>query len=91
MIFNDVLRLYHISPLHYDDGSELSEKDYVSLFNILSKYFLMKKYFKDDVLKNHLEDINKKIEFLQKNSLIAITEEEVMNILMDMDEKLVLN
>ena len=39
MEFKDCLRRYHVAPLRYDDGKELSEGDYKLLFVFLKKYY----------------------------------------------------
>ena len=42
MQFKDVLKRYHISPLQYEDNTELNERDYYSLFVFLQKYYTIK-------------------------------------------------
>ena len=38
MKFDDVLRRYNVSPLCYEDGTRLAEKDYVKLFSMWMNY-----------------------------------------------------
>lgn len=90
MCFSDVLRRYHLPQIQYVDGNEFDEKDYTYLFQYLFKYFSMKKYFKNTVQKDVREDIDKKIEFMRKNSLIPLSEEDVMDVFMDIKDELVL-
>ena len=42
MTFKKILMRYHISPLTYENGEQLEEKDYTDLFKILQKYFAIK-------------------------------------------------
>lgn len=80
MDFKDILKRYHISPLQYDDGTELNESDYNSLYIILSKYYAVNSYVGKRTPK--LEDYSKKIENHCKRCLIEPDVDEVMDILM---------
>jgi len=90
MTFVDILRRYHIEPLQYSDGTELNERDYVRMYDILSKYFLMKRYFKDNISNVDFDEAVKKINFMKNNSLLPITEEDVMDMLEGIEENLVI-
>lgn len=91
MKFVDVLERYHISPLKYEDNTVLDEKDYANLYDVLSKYFFMKRCFNSNVPKINLEEAEKKVDFLKKNSLIEITEEDILDLIVGVDNKLVVN
>ena len=92
MKFTDVLERYHISPLKYEDNTVLEEKDYSSLYDVLRKYFKMKKYLNNRVNEVCDSEITKKIDSLTKNSLIPATEEEIMDTLLNVSGKnIVLN
>jgi GH15 family glucan-1,4-alpha-glucosidase len=89
MEFKDILRRYHISPLQYDDGVELNESDYNSLYQILTKYYTVNSYLNKRVPKMDVT-INKKIETYMKRSLIPPETEEIMDVLMEQVDSKVL-
>ena len=88
MQFKDILKRYHISPLRYEDNSELSERDYYSLFVFLQKYYMIKSItdnkFKMPVIDDSL--IQKVIKSMEK-SLLPLSEEECLDILMNQKTK----
>lgn len=89
MEFKDILRRYHISPLQYDDGVELNESDYNSLYQILTKYYTVNSYLNKRVPKTDVT-INKKIEAYMKLSLIPPETEEIMDVLMEQTDSKIL-
>lgn len=88
MQFKDILKRYHISPLQYEDNTELNERDYYSLFVFLQKYYTIKSItddkFKVPVVDNAL--IQKVIKSMEK-SLLPLSEEECLDILMNQKTK----
>lgn len=90
MYFKEILQRYHISPLKYDDGVELEERDYVNLFTILSKYFTIKQKVEGGNLPVIKEQLIAKVESTIKNSLVPFEPEELMDILMEQTIKEVL-
>lgn len=90
MCFKEILQRYHISPLKYDDGVELEERDYVNLFTILSKYFTIKQKVEGGNLPVIKEQLIAKVESTIKNSLVPFEPEELMDILMEQTIKEVL-
>ncbi len=89
MEFKDILRRYHISPLQYDDGTELNESDYNLLYQILNKYYTINSYLRKRVPKLD-SSINQKIESYIKCSLIPPETEEIMDILMEQESPKIL-
>ena len=89
MKFTDVLKRYHISPLKYEDDRMLVEKDYIDLFKILTKYFVMKFSYED--IKKMFDELNKKKEFVLKNILLDLSEEELIDILMGQNTSVVID
>lgn len=84
MKFTDVLQRYHIAPLKYDDDKILDEKDYFELSKILHKYVFMKNKFDNNFLDFEVnENLVKKVEHTLKNSLMDLSEEDIMDILME--------
>ena len=90
MEFREILKRYHVSPLKYDDDVELSESDYNSLFNILSKYYAAKEYLGCRVPKIDVNTVRNKIENYCKRAVIPPTVEEIMDILMNQNKGAVL-
>ncbi|MBR6401841.1 MAG: hypothetical protein IKS48_00490 [Eubacterium sp.] len=91
MCFKEMLKRYHISPLQYADGEELSERDYFSLFTILQKYYTIKS-MNDE--KFNIPFVDKalidKVSRNKEKSLIPLSDEECMDILMKQNIKEVL-
>lgn len=83
MQFREILQRYHISPLKYDDGTELGEKDYCSLFVILQKYFLSRKIIGQEKVFASMDKLIKKAEQSYERSLLPLEVEDVMDILME--------
>ena len=83
MCFKEILRRYHISPLKYEDNEELSERDYFSLFIILQKYYTIKamndEKFKIPVVD---ESLIVKVQKDKEKSLLPLSDEECMDVLM---------
>ena len=83
MCFKDILKRYHISPLKYDDNEELSERDYFSLYTILQKYYTIKALNDDKFKIPSVDEVLVQKVIKDKNkSLIPLTDEEQMDILM---------
>ena len=82
MKFKEILRRYHISPLLYDDKTELEEKDYRDLYKLLTKYY----YIRGELFSVDEKQI-KKMEFRMRNSLIPLEPEEQLDVLMDIDSE----
>lgn len=82
MTFKDMLKRYHISPLQYQDGLELEEKDYNDLYKMLLRYYavrsLTENYEPPKIDKTLVEKMNKCF----KSSLIPFEPEELFDILM---------
>ena len=87
MKFKEYLKRYHISPLSYCNGEELEESDYIELLRMLVKYAYCKPVKIDFSIK---PEILKKIDFINKNSLIPPTEEDVMDVLMEQEQNIVI-
>ena len=82
MTFKKILMRYHISPLTYENGEQLEEKDYTDLFKILQKYFAIKQITENsDIPQVNKELLNRVIK-TQEKSLIPFEPEELMDILM---------
>ena len=81
-MFKDILKRYHISPLQYNDGVELEEKDYNDLYKMLLRYYAVRKltenYEPPKIDKTLLDKMNKNFE----SSLIPFEPEELFDILM---------
>ena len=82
MEFKDILRRYHISPLQYEDGVELNESDYMTLYQILGKYYAVNSYLNKRVPKTDT-NVLKKIENYCRRSLITPEVEDVMDVIME--------
>lgn len=89
MKFTDVLKRYHVSPLKYEDDRILVEKDYVDLFKMLMKYFVMKSSYED--MKKIFDELSKKKEFTLKNILLELSEEEMIDVLMGQNTSIVVD
>jgi len=90
MEFREILKRYHISPLKYDDDTELSESDYGFLFSILSKYYIAKQCLGNRVPKIDEEGMRNKIENYCKRTLVLPEIEDLMDILMNQNKGAVL-
>ena len=82
MTFKDMLKRYHISPLQYQDGVELEEKDYNDLYKMMLRYYAVRKltenYEAPKIDKTLVDKMNKSFE----SSLIPFEPEELFDILM---------
>ena len=82
MMFKDILKRYHISPLQYNDGVELEEKDYNDLYKMLLRYYAVRRltenYEPPKIDKTLVDKMNKNFE----SSLIPFEPEELFDILM---------
>ena len=84
MDFREVLRRYHISPLQYDDGVLLDEKDYYDLAVLLMKYYYSKqKLGCNSRIPKIPEALQKKVENHMKRSLFEVDIESIMDVLME--------
>lgn len=88
MCFKEILKRYHISPLQYADGVELGERDYLSLFVILQKYYIIKS-INDEKFKIPTvdESLIVKVRKDKEKSLLPLSDEECMDILMQQKPK----
>ena len=84
MKFNEILRRYHVSPLKYEDGTELEEKDYRELYKILSKYY----YIRGELYKGD-ERLIRRLDSNVKNAIIPLEPEEQMDVLMEIDNEVI--
>lgn len=83
MDIKETLERYHISPLRYEDGTELSEKDYISLFEFMTKYFYAKNALSENKKSYSIpENLINQVDRLKKFALIPPVFEDVMDILM---------
>ena len=83
MAFKEILKRYHISPLQYEDGKELTERDYLELFKFLMKYYCIRGIFdKNFVIPSVPMDSMDKVKRCAEKSLLPLTEEECLDILM---------
>jgi len=85
MDFRETLKRYHISPLQYDDGVELNEIDYNSLFVILQKYFFAKNMLDSSRVPQIPDNLKHKAEVRCKKALLAPDLEDLMDILMEQE------
>jgi len=86
--FKEILKRYHISPLKYEDNEELSERDYISLFIILQKYYTIKA-MSDEKFKIPVVDetLVQKVKKDKQKSLLPLSDEECLDILMNQKAK----
>ena len=82
MKFKEILSRYHISPLMYQDGVELDEKDYRDLYKILTKYY----YIKDELYSVD-EQLIKRLNYNMQNSIMSLEPEEKMDVLMEISNE----
>lgn len=87
MDFKEILKRYHISPLKYDDGSELNEQDYSQLYLILQKYYFAKVECGITRVPQIPDYLKTKVASLKKRSLLDVTLEDIMDILMEFNEE----
>lgn len=90
MEFKKVLERYHISPLKYDDGVELSEKDYDILFKMFEKVKALEEFFKSGTIPEKLSVEFNKLNSIKKNSLFELSDEECLDIIMNKNSQEVL-
>lgn len=89
MKFEDLLIRYHISPLSYDDGSPLSDKDYCDLFSLLLKWLMVKNKTTDvsNLISENDKKLIKKFEFSFRNSLYPLDDTELLDIINGQDSR----
>lgn len=87
MQFKDVLMSYHVSPLMYDDGVLLDERDYNDLFMLLLKYYTAKYYTDGSKIPSIPDGLIDKVKRNIKNSLIPFTDKELLDILTEQNRK----
>lgn len=83
MEFKEILQRYHISPLRFDDGVELSERDYFDLAVILQKYYLAKKMTGSTRIPKIPDNLVEKTQKNFKRSLLPMEVENIMDMLME--------
>lgn len=91
MNVKEILQRYHVSPLQYDDGVELQESDYVDLYVLLMKYYFVKQRLGSGRVPKIPDNLINKVESHCKRSLLPITEEDCLDILMEQTGGKVLN
>lgn len=84
------MQRYHISPLKYDDGTELEEKDYFNLGTVLLKYYYGKQLLQDTRVPRIPDGLAKKAADHMKRSLLGVDFEGIMDILMEQQGGIVL-
>ena len=88
MQFKDVLKRYHISPLQYEDNTELNERDYYSLFVFLQKYYTIKALTDNKFKMPVVDDVSvQKVIKNKEKSLLPLSEEECLDMLMNQKTK----
>ena len=85
MDFRETLKRYHISPLQYEDGTELNEIDYGSLFMVLQKYYFAKNMLESTRIPQISENLKHKVEVRCKKALLSPDFEDLMDILMEQE------
>lgn len=84
MDFKETLQRYHISPLQYDDGTELNEKDYNELATVLLKYYYAKQLMGNSFKMPKIPDnLMKRANQHIKRSLLEVDLESIMDVLME--------
>jgi len=84
MDFKETLQRYHISPLQYDDGVELQEKDYYELATVLLKYYYSKQLMGNTCkIPKIPEPLAKRANQHIKRSLLDVDLESIMDVLME--------
>ena len=89
MKFTEFLQRYHISPLRYEDGTVLEEKDYRDFFMLLVKYDAVTRGFPS--VGDLLDETEKKVDFVRRNGLLPMEDAEILDMLMEQDSNPVLN
>ena len=88
MCFKEILKRYHISPLKYEDNVELGERDYLSLFIILQKYYTIKSMNDERfTIPTIDESLIIKVQKDKEKSLLPLSDEECMDIIMQQKPK----
>lgn len=70
----------------YDDGTLLTEKDYISMFQILLKYIAVKNCTGSRINVTIEDRLIKKMEYATKRALIPFSDVELLDILMEQDK-----
>lgn len=81
MEFKGILQRYHISPLKYDDDSELAESDYYDLAGLLLRYYYAKNILGCQKIPRINDNIIKRVQNHLKRSLFENDVETLMDIL----------
>lgn len=82
MTFKEILMRYHISPLQYQDGKELEERDYLDMFRMLLKYYNIRNVTEGFDIPKVDAMLMKRVVKNYETSLIPFEPEELMDILM---------
>ena len=82
MTFKEILMRYHISPLQYQDGKELEERDYLDLFRIMLKYYAIRNVTEKFDIPKVDGNLMKRVIKNYETSLIPFEPEELLDILM---------
>lgn len=69
MTIRQLLQRYHISPLQYQDGVELNDKDYYSLFKFLLKWY----YVNDPAITEISNKDKQQLDRLEAKAVIPVT------------------
>lgn len=90
MEFKNVLRHYHVAPLQYEDGVELNDKDYKILFDMYERYqcviFILQNEPIPEYFQIKYNELLMKIKSIQMNSIFPLTEEEIIDIIMEKND-----
>ena len=89
MEFKEILQKYHVEPLHYADGSELTESDYGYFYLILQKYYFAKKILKQPRIPSISEALKNKVIKLKNEALWEPSVEDLFDVLMDQGGKVI--
>lgn len=81
MEFRDILQRYHISPLKYEDDSELAESDYYDLAGLLLRYYYAKNIVGCQKIPRINDTLIKRVQDHCKRSLLGVDIESLMDIL----------
>lgn len=94
MDFKNILRRYHVSPLQYEDGVELDEKDYHILFNMYERYQCITLVLNNEPISEYYQlkfgELIAKVKSIQLNSIFPLTNEEIIDIIMEQNDSEVL-
>lgn len=88
--FKELLQRYHISPLQYQDGTELNESDYFNLAEMLLKYYYSRNIMNCTKIPKISDNLRKKVTSHCQRSLLGFELEDLMDILMEQNGGMVI-